>query len=369
MPDLTFSLQLDGSPAPSAVVDAVQSIEVESSVDVASVFRLRLGVRQSSTGDWTLMEHDTFQPLTPVTIRVANARGIPEALINGYVTHKTARYSDDPSASVLEVTGMDATVLMNLEEKVTAWPNMSDSAIASAIFAQYTLVARTGSTSPQLVEPEGTTTQRGTDIRFLRRLARRNGFLCYVQPEATTGLDQGFFQAPDLSAGRPDAVINAGMGSDSNVRDLSLSYDMLRPTSVQASGLDISTKAVQRAPAPSATRTPMGAEPALQRVTPTPVVRPAGTGLVQSGELQAAAQSIADESSMALQARGSLTAGVGILHAGGILNIRGVGRLFNGSYFVTRVTHRISRENGHEQEFTAVRNAVTMTGAEVYAST
>ena len=48
--------------------------------------------------------------------------------------------------------------------------------------------------SPVLIEPEGTTIQRGTDIRFLRRLARRNGFDCYVQPEPLSGLDVGHFQ-------------------------------------------------------------------------------------------------------------------------------------------------------------------------------
>ena len=64
-----------------------------------------------------------------------------------------------------------------------AWPNMPDHAIATAIFGQYALLPRVQPTPPQLVEPEGTTTQRATDIRFLRRLAERNGFECYVAPE------------------------------------------------------------------------------------------------------------------------------------------------------------------------------------------
>ncbi len=47
------------------------------------------------------------------------------------------------------------------------------------------------------------------------------------------------------------------------------------------------------------------------------------------------------------------------------MNVRGAGRLYNGSYFVTRVQHVIDAA-GYTQPFEAQRNAVTMTGAELY---
>ena len=56
---------------------------------------------------------------------------------------------------------------------------------------------------------------------------------------------------------------------------------------------------------------------------------------------------------------------VGVLRPGGLVNVRGAGRLFNGSYFVTRVQHVIDA-GGYVQSFEAERNAVTMTGAELY---
>ena len=91
------------------------------------------------------------------------------------------------------------------------WPNLPDAAIAAAIFGQYALVPMVQPTAPSLVEPEGTTIQRGTDLRFLRQLARRNGFDLYVQPEPITGIDQGFFR-PRLPVGLPQAVLNVNMG-------------------------------------------------------------------------------------------------------------------------------------------------------------
>ena len=366
MPGVSFTLQIGYAPAPEAVVAAVRQIEVEAAIEEASAFRLTLAVEQTAIGDWTVLELDLFRPLVPVTIRVSGALGVPEALINGYVTAQQVRYSDQPGETVLEVTGMDATLLMNLQEKAMAWPNMPDSAIAAAIFGQYALIPRVQPTSPQRFEPESTTTQRGTDIRFLRRLARRNGFDCYVQPEPLTGVDTGYFQPPQL-AGMPQAVLNVNLGTETNVRDFQVEYDMARPTTAMGAEIDVATKAPLPALAPVAAQLPMGVEPALSRVLPPPIVRFAGTGAAQAGELQAMAQSIADQSSFAVKATGTVDEEAGILRPGGIVNVRGAGRLFNGSYYVTRVSHAIDRQ-GYVQRFGAQRNAVTMTGAEVYVS-
>jgi len=55
------------------------------------------------------------------------------------------------------------------------------------------------------------------------------------------------------------------------------------------------------------------------------------------------------------------------LRPGKIVNIRGAGRVFTGSYYVTRVTHTITKED-YGQSFEAKRNAVEMTDAELFVS-
>ena len=45
--------------------------------------------------------------------------------------------------------------------------------------------------------------------------------------------------------------------------------------------------------------------------------------------------------------------------------IRGAGRQHSGLYYVTEVTHTIS-EDGYSQNFQASRNAVGLTGAEIF---
>jgi hypothetical protein len=364
MPGIVYTLLFGFAPAPSEILDAVEEIEVDTALEEASVFRIKLGISATETGDWTVLEDDPFRPLAPISIKLQLDTGLPETLLNGYVSSLDATYGEGPGASSVEVGGTDATLLMNLQEKVMPWPSLPDAGIATAIFGQYALVPQVQPTPPVLVDPEGTTIQRGTDIRFLRRLARRNGFDCYVQPEPITGLDFGHFE-PRTLVGEPQAVLNVNMGVDTNVTGFHVHYDATKPTTAVASGLDIPTKAPQPALAPASLQVPLGAEPALTRVLPPPIVMPADTGLPRSAELQTYAQAVVDRSSFALVAEGETVTGVSILRPGGIVNIRGAGALFSGTYFVTRVRHRISAD-GWTQNFEAVRNAVQLTGAELF---
>lgn len=245
---------------------------------------------------------------------------------------------------------------------------MPDSAIAASIFGQYGIVPQVQPTSPQLVEPEGSTIQRDTDIQFLKWLARRNGFHCYVQPEPVSGIAQAYFKPPPAPAGPPQAVLNVDMGPETNVEGFQVNYAMTRPTAAIAAGLDVATKAPQPALAPASLQPPWGLEPTLSRVIPPPNVRPAGMGLFTTGELQPAVQAIVDDSSWAVEAHGTVGPDVGILRPGGVLNVRGAGRVLSGSYYATRIAHSISRNGNYTQWFQARRNAVGMTGAELYIS-
>jgi phage protein D len=365
MPGIATMLQIGFTPAPPPVVEAVEEIVVESTLETSSAVRIRLGIAQNDLGDWRFLQEDLFRPLAPMTVRVGvGTVPVPEALITGYLSQQHITYADVAGSSTLEISGLDATLLMNLQEKVMPWPNLPDGAIAAAIFGQYALLPIVQPTAPTLIEPEGTTMQRGTDLRFLQRLAKRNGFDVYVQPEPLTGVDQGFFR-PRQTLGLPQAVLNVHMGSETNVGGFRVRYDMSQPTGVVAAGLDTTTKAPQPALAPVALQPPMGVEPTLLRVLPPPVVRPADTGAMRTSELQALAQGIADRSSYAVVAEGEAGPDVGVLRPGGLVAVRGLGRLLNGLYLLTRVRHRIT-DGSYVQQFEARRNAVTMTGAEPY---
>jgi hypothetical protein len=364
----TLLIGLPPLPAPPPLVNALQKIEIETSTDVASAFRLRFGMTQQLGFDWDLVgpqyEETLFRPFMPVQIRVKVGIEIPQTIINGYISGQQVLYDDQGGGSVLEVTGMDATMLMNLQEKAMAWPVMPDAQIAQAIFAQYLITPLASPTLPSLIEPEGTTTQRGTDIRFLRRLAQRNGYECFVQPQPQTGLDLGYFGPATNYPGPPEAVINVRMGPDTNVSEFKIRYDMTRPTAAIGMGLDVKTRApavfpalAPATPPPVAGLYPLGMPMGLDNAVTRsfgpqaqPIVYPAETGQFALPGLGAATQAIVNRSSWAVMAEGTVGPDVGVLRPGST---------------VTRVSHTIDCDS-YVQKFEARRNAVMMTGAEVF---
>lgn len=370
MQSATYTILLGGAaPLPAPLVEAIQKIEIETSTEVASVFRIRFGITQTDFGDWNILFEDVFKPLLPIQIRVQTGILPPQAIMNGFVSTQEVVYDDQAGSSYLEVSAMDITSLMNLQEKVLAWP-MPDAAIAAAIFGQYLVAPACAPTPPSLIEPEGTTTQRGTDIRFLRRLAQRNSFECFIFAEPFSGKDLGWFGPAVSPPALPEAVINVKMGTETNVSGFKIRYEMLRPTYALGMGIDSATRTVQAYPAIAALTpvgAPMGLEPALQRILLPPLTLPAETGQMRLPGLAAAVQGVTDRSSWAVIAEGTVGPDVGILRPGGIINIRGAGRLYNGSYYVTCVRHTIDC-GCYEQSFRARRNAVTMTGTELYVS-
>jgi hypothetical protein len=352
-------------------MDAIQQIEVDSSIEVASMFRVRIGIVQvsrDSGSDWSILARDLFTPLKPVTLRVNLDAGTAVTLINGYVSGLDVSFADEPGGSNLEVVGMDATLLMNLEERIGSWSNLSDSDIATRVldgYAQHSIRPEVHPVASSLTDPEGTPTQRATDIRFLRRLAQRNGFECHVQPDGKSGSDTAYFGPPRLSAGY-QAVLTVAGGAVSNVSGFAVRYDMLRPTTATASALDVLTKSTQPVTVASVALDRLGELDTLGRIRPAPLVRPAQTGLMHSADLGAMAQGLVDRCSWALVAEGLVGPDVGVLRPGLPLNVRGAGLLLSGSYYVTRVTHTLGGVEGYVQRFRAQRNALGSTRKEGY---
>jgi hypothetical protein len=356
----TFTLLIDGAPAPPELVGAVEQIEVDRSLEEASAVRVRFGIHKTARGDWSILEDDPFEPLTGLSVLLGT-----EPLVNTFVSRQEVSFADSAGASALEVAGLDATTLMNVEETVEPWPDQADSAIARALFLRYALVPHVQETfQPVLAEEEGTTIQRGTDIRFLRALADRNGFDCYVEPSPVPGVDAGVF-APRTLDGLPDAVLSVGFGVHTNVSEFRLAYDLSRPAAAATTGLDARSKTLQPVRADVVAERALGRAGTLERESPRPLVRPAGTGLARAPELARAVQALVDRSAWAIVATGRTGIDVAPLRPGGLVAVRGCGDEHNGSYLVTRVRHVIGRDV-YEQRFEARRNAVGMTGTELF---
>ncbi len=363
---ISYQLFVGGAAVSEELSTAIQQVEVEDHAELAGILRLRaaVGVRPDGSG-WTILDDGTFARLTPVRLTAIAGSSGAQTLIDGHVIETSVTFGAEPGKSVLTVVAMDGSVLMNLEEKVRSWPATSDSDIASTIFGDYGFAAQVTATGQAHGEDQQTTIQRGTDIQFLQYLARRNGYECYVEADPQNGANTGHFHPPETQQ-QPAGVISVNMGEATNVDTFQLRYDMLRPVHAKVTGVEIEDASEQQIAAESASLQLLGSEATVPGDKPrTVLIR--HTGLGYGGDWQTLAQAVVDRSSWAVTAEGELnTATFGaILRAKKTVNVRGIGRVFSGTYYVQRVLHTFTAE-GHKQRFTLRRNATGLAGNETF---
>lgn len=369
MPAITYTLLIDGVPAPQDLLQAIKQIEVEDHANMADMVRLSvvIGIKDGCSG-WSFVDDNIFQRLTKLQIKLAVGSGLAETLINAYVIETNANFANQPGSSILQVVAMDPTVLMNLQEVVKPWPNRSDSEVAREIFTapEYGFTPIVDSTNWRHQENEQTLMQRGTDIQFLQELARRNGFEIYVETNGPTGAVEGHFHAPRLDL-PPQGVLSVNMREATNVNSFNARFDMLRPATVQASNIDVETRETQQSQIGRSRTTVLGRETTLTNQRPR-LILPAQTGLARTGQQQPYAQAIADESALAITADGELNtvAYGGVIRAKRTISVRGAGP-YNGVYYVERVHHVLTPES-YKQSFTLRRNALGLSGRENFVA-
>jgi phage protein D len=258
---------------------------------------------------------------------------------------------------------------MNLKQVVKPWPNRSDSDVAREIFAapEYAFTPIIDATNWRRQENEQTMIQRGTDIQFLQELARRNGFEVYIETNPATGVVEGHFHAPRLNL-PPQGVLSVNMRDATNVNSFNARFDMLRPSTVQTTNLDVETRENQQSQITGSRMTTLGRTTSLAGQRPR-LVLPAQTGLARTGEQQPLAQAIADESALAITAEGQLStvAYGGIMRAKLPILVRGAGQQFSGAYYVERV-HHVLTSDSYKQNFTLRRNALGLSGRETFVA-
>ncbi|MDH5624565.1 MAG: hypothetical protein OEY21_00510 [Nitrospira sp.] len=357
-----FSITIDGEEAEDLYPDLLH-LEVELDDTLAGMFRLKINIAQDADGIWSYLDDDRLHPWKEAIIRVGFGDEM-EDLITGYITHVKPHFAPEPTACFVEVWGMDGSVLMDREEKLKDWPNKKDSDIASEIFGLYGFSAETEDSAVIHDEAVSTIIQRETDIQFLKRLALRNGYECYV--DGTTG----YFRPPQIDE-TPQPTLAVHFGDETNVASFSIEVNALAPTNVAMYQIDRSTKEVLEAAAESSMQTPLGSrsgtgflgagmQPAkayigMNAATGTPEMTALCQGLYHQGEwfVMGEGQIHANEYGHVLTPRGTVT-------------IKGMGETHSGIYYVSRVTHAFTSE-GYTQSFKVKRNALTPTGAEDFS--
>jgi phage protein D len=353
MPQISASILINDEPAMDFFPSLLE-MEVEEDHRLASILRIKLAINKLDDGLWAFLEDERVTLWNKIKIS-AMVEDEEVELITGYMTQIKTHLDPDENQSFLEIRGMDATSLMNLEEKIKDWPNKTDSDIAREIFQSYDLTPEVEDTGVTHDEAVATIIQRETDIQFLKRLARRNGFECFVKE------GKGYFRRPVLSED-PQPILAAHFGSETNLVHFDARLNAFRPTRVEMHQIDTIGKEIQDAIAESAEQRQLGRDGAFSVEVPdgiTARMHVKHAVATSQPEMENLCRALFDEAEWFMEATGEVESATygNVLRAKKLVPIKGVGETFSGIYYVTNVKHIFTVDH-YVQRFTARRNAI-----------
>jgi phage protein D len=376
MPERSYQLFFDDAAADQTFYANVIEVQAEDCAGEAGTFRVRVAIRPDEAGEWTSVEDDAFALFTKVRIEAGFHDGNTEVLTEGYITEVRLRFEDPGRSPYLEISGLDDSIAMSLEEKIVSWPNLADSDIATQVLSAYGFVPDVTRTDPVHQENDVTVLQRGTDLQFLRRLAAKNGFEVGVEKDFVSGTVTGYFRPPDLD-GSPQKPLAVAFGPASSLDWFEVTTDGLKPLAIEASQIDVKAKAANSGTGTALQLTAIGSRD-LSALVQGPIQSIASpreaagklwlhtTPTSDTTELTAIAQAVRDAAGWLSTARGEINSDVyaTVLRARRLVTVKGAGAQHSGKYYVTRVTHRIGADGRYRQTFDASRNAVGLDGSE-----
>lgn len=357
-----FIIKFDGQEHRD-IYDALVAFDIEMDEELAGMFRLSLSITKQPDGTWTFLDDDRLVLWQNVSISAGFSKGTEEVM-SGYITHVRPLFSSEQSQCILEIWGMDGSVLMDREEKLKDWPNKKDSDIASEIFSSYKFSPIVDDTAVIHDEAISTIIQRETDMQFLKRLALRNGYVCYVE-----GV-KGYFRKPNFEE-KPFPVLAVHFGDETNVSALSFEVNTLRPTNVSMLQIDRTNKQVLEAAAENSQHKSLGKKkpsdflPSQVNSGHLYMSMNAATG---NPEMTTICQELYHQGQWFVTAEGELSGNIygRVLKPGRTVTIKGVGKTYSGVYYITYVNHSFTH-NGYRQYFRIKRNAVMLTGSENFS--
>lgn len=356
-------------PVDRTVIDALQSVQVTTSSanDTPSAFQLVFSLsNRSSLTTLFMLTGGAGIPLVRVVI-MAIVDGTPEVLIDGVMTHHQFSPGAVGQAGTLTIIGEDLSRVMDYElfpADGTPYPAMPAEVRVLLMLAKYAMFGVVPLVIPSVlidvpIPTDRIPRQQGSDLNYIRMLARDVGYTFYLRPGPVPGTSFAYW-GPQLKVGIPQPALNLDMDAATNVRTLAFSYDSQSYELPLLTIQDQKTKVAITIPVPDVT--PLS--PPLGLVPPIPHgVRPINFGAKLS-PVQAALIGIAKaaEAKQVVKGKGTLdVARYGRpLKARELVGVRGAGPAFDGLYFVESVTDEIKRGE-YTQSFTLGRNGLVST--------
>lgn len=171
----------------AGLAECLIEVRVEQTLDEPARFGIR--VREDlSAGEPMAARASELRPERMVTVAVPHDGGLV-CLVRGPITDTQAQHTLGGPGSWFEVHGTDRRVELSRECFQYAWEGRASDA-ARQILSSNGFTVDVQDTNRQYAANTQTLNQRGTDLDFLKTIARENGFFLWITYDATrSGLD------------------------------------------------------------------------------------------------------------------------------------------------------------------------------------
>lgn len=354
-------------PAPYEVVDSLVSLSVTNNDRKRDAFQMVFNLGRDSLLEYGLLRSGVLDVPNRVIIMVIFG-ALPQVLIDGIITDHQVIPGNEPGRSQLRVTGEDISVKLSFEDQNATYPQQKDSDIVKKILAAAGFVPDVTETNDTPNDTERIPTQQGNNLRYIRRLAQRNGFVFFVEPTNIPGVNTAYW-GPEKRQGEPQPALSLNMGPQTNVdMPINFHFNALESSEAEVSIVDPFTKLAIQLPALSAFLPSLTSKPAK----PLRKTFSRDTANLSFAQALLRLLTSSSETSDVIKATGEIDAvRYGrALRARRLVDVRGAGQSYNGTYYVKQVVHEIKRlpTGDYKQRFNLTRDGRGASGTSIVPS-
>jgi hypothetical protein len=326
-------------------------IEVIEQIGEPATFRMHAALAWQD-GDFPILRAATTAPNAMVTIGTTVT--VPHVLCHGPIYAHATHYAHG-SGGTVEVAGGDECFVLDREIVGKVWPDGKVSDSIGHLLQQRGFQPTVDPIEAPYVEKDHALVQHDSDLRFLRRMARRYGRWFWLRRDPVTNQTAAYFVKPSQPPPKPPIAITINVPNNV-VDELDLEWDIVRPTAALAGQIGGRDKApidaaLDRSGAPALAKLPLRDIAGVRHVRVTAPVD-------SLADLQARADAALGDAGWFVRVRGTTTVKRlgAVLRAHEHVTLHGVGSRHAGTYVVSRV-HHVSTDDAHAMSFELVRNA------------
>ncbi len=348
-------------PAPRPVMQALQSVEVTTTVGSPSGFQLSFVLSNRSPLHTVFLIAANAVPLALRVILVATINGTPTVLSDGIITRQEIAPAQG-GFSTLTITGEDLTTVMDRQQfNGIPYPAMPAEARVALILAKYAVFGMIPLVIPSIFQDIPIPTERipsheGTDLAYINRLAADVGHTFYIDPGPLPGMNTAYW-GPQIKIGVPQPALNTDMDAHTNVE--SLTFNVRHNESALPIVFIQEPMSKTSIPIPIPDINPL--QPPLGVALPIPTRIDLMKDTAKLSPIAAIAKGVAAAAGSADLVEGSGSLNVlrygRLLKVRQLVGVRGAGLAFDGLYYVKSVTSTL-KQGEFKQRFSLTRNAL-----------